>query len=155
MKSKKKTKTKKKINPISETEETNEQIFEGLDIEESEFESEKDFEQNIEFIKQVEEFEKHHKNAKLITVYKYIGEPEIPEISHEKKITKEEYDSVLDLLDTHRIYIHFQDEYTLDIKYKFLIEEIFKQEIEDISGTNLHITFVYEDFHPEIEEDQF
>ena len=122
--------------------------FEGLIEEEDSLPELEDLEDDREFVKQVHEFEKKHKKAKLISVYKLIGEPAV------NKFTKEEYNRILDLLEEHRVYIHFQNDYKLEEKFRFLQEEIFKQEIEDISNTNMHLTFIYEDFHPEIEEEQ-
>jgi hypothetical protein len=113
-------------------------------------------EDDTEFISKVKEFEETHKNAKLINVYKLIGKPSL---SKTKKVNpkhlKDEYDKLITILDKNKIIVHFQNEYPIEEKYRFITEEIFKQDIENTKKCNLHISFIYEDFHPEmIDEDE-
>lgn len=104
-------------------------------------------EDNSEFITQVKEFEQKHKNSKLINVSQLIGNPSFPKInSFNGEGLKEEYEKLILLLDKYDIIVHFQNEYPLEEKYRFITEEIFKQDIEK----NKHISFIYEDFHPEM-----
>ena len=108
-------------------------------------------EDDTEFISKVKEFEKQHKNAKLINVFNLIGKPVFGKT---KKLNsnklKTEYKKLILLLDKNNIIVHFQSDYPLEEKYRFITEEIFKQDVEK----NQHISFIYEDFHPEmIEED--
>lgn len=104
-------------------------------------------EDDNEFISQVKEFEQKHKKSKLINVFKLIGNPILPK---GKKVNgeslKETYDKLLVLLDKHGIIVHFQNDYSLEEKYRFITEEIFGQDVEK----NKHISFIYEDFHPEM-----
>ncbi|MFA5403801.1 MAG: hypothetical protein WC358_02590 [Ignavibacteria bacterium] len=104
-------------------------------------------EDNSDFMTQVKEFEKTHKNSKLINVFHLIGSPEYPKI---KKVSdmqlKEEYKKLIFLLDKYGIIVHFQSDYLLEEKYRFITEEIFNQDVEK----NKHISFIYEDFHPEM-----
>lgn len=104
-------------------------------------------EDNNEFLSQVKEFEKKHKNSKLINVFQLIGRPGF---SKGKKINgkqlREEYKKLILLLDKHNIIVHFQSDYLLEEKYRFITEEIFKQDVEK----NKHNSFIYEDFHPEM-----
>jgi hypothetical protein len=103
-------------------------------------------EDDNEFLTQVKEFEKKHKNSKLINVFQLIGRPGFLKA---KKINgkqlKEEYKKMIFLLDRHNIIVHFQNDYSLEEKYVFITEEIFKQDVEK----DKHNSFIYEDFHPE------
>ncbi len=103
-----------------------------------------EIEEDGEFIKQVKEFEKHHKKAKLIKVYKAIGEPDYKKLPLSMDVLKEEYSRLIGLLDNKKIFVHFRNEYPKEERYRFIIEEVFNQDVE-----NEKTTFVYEDFHPE------
>ncbi len=104
-------------------------------------------EDDKEFLTQVKEFEQKHKNSKLINVYELIGSPNIPKINaNNEKQLKEEYENLIYLLDKFNIIVHFQSDYSIEEKFRFITEEIFKQDVEK----NKHISFIYEDFHPEM-----
>ena len=113
-----------------------------------------DVEDDSEFISKVKEFIETHKNSKLINVYKLIGKPSFLK---NKKISgtqlKKEYDKLITILDKNKIIVHFQNEYPLIVKYRFVTEEIFKQDIENTKKNNVHINFIYEDFHPDMIDD--
>jgi hypothetical protein len=104
-------------------------------------------EDNKEFLTQVRQFEKKHKNSKLVNISQLIGNSEIKDL---KKVRgeqlKEEYDNLILLLDRYDIIVHFQNDYSIEEKYRFITEEIFKQDVEK----SKHISFIYEDFHPEM-----
>lgn len=108
-------------------------------------------EDDTEFLTQVKEFEMQHKNSKLINVFRMIGSPEFPKL---KKINgtniKDEYARLICLLDKHNIIVHFQSDYPVEEKYRFITEEVFKQDVEK----NKHNSFIYEDFHPEMIDDE-
>jgi hypothetical protein len=104
-------------------------------------------EDNSDFMTQVKEFEQKHKNSKLINVYQLIGRPTFQKsIKINGKILKEEYKKLIFLLDKYGIIVHFQSDYSLEEKYRFITDEIFRQDVEK----NKHISFIYEDFHPEM-----
>lgn len=56
-------------------------------------------------------------------------------------------------MDKHNIVVHFKNEYPVSEKYRFIIDEVFNQDVEDTQNTKIHINFVYEDFHPEMDFD--
>jgi len=107
-------------------------------------------EDNKEFITQVKEFEEQHKNIKLVNVYKLIGKPRFvkTKISRIKNL-KDVYNDLILRLDKQNIIVHFRKEYPLEEKYRFITEEIFRQDVEKPSGNHFHANFIYEDFHPE------
>jgi len=108
-------------------------------------------EDDTDFISQVKEFEQQHKNSKLINVFQLIGRPAVLK---PKKINgtqiKSEYEKLILLLDKYNIIVHFQNDYSVEEKYRFITEEIFKQDVEK----NKHNSFIYEDFHPEMIDDE-
>jgi len=112
-------------------------------------------EDDIEFINDIKRFEMEHLNSKLENVYRLIGKPKLKKASKsDNKLLKEEYAKLISLLDEKRIVVHFQNDYSIEEKYRFITEEIFPQYVEDVSNTNLHINFIYEDFHPVLDEEE-
>jgi len=108
-----------------------------------------EIEEDGEFIKQVKEFEKQHKKGKLVKVFSALGKPEFKKLPLEQEVLKEEYSRLIGLLDSKKIFVHFQNEYPKEEKYRFIIEEVFNQDVG-----NEKTTFVYEDFHPEFIDDE-
>lgn len=118
---------------------------------EEEMLGELDEEDDEEFINQVEEFKKEHSKGKMISVYEKIGKPKFAELRKvDPNKLKEELRRLIVALDRHNIIVHSHGEYDDREKYRFITEEIFKEVVED---KKQHITFVYEDYHPEMDED--
>ncbi|MEO8665823.1 MAG: hypothetical protein ABI462_10025 [Ignavibacteria bacterium] len=119
---------------------------------EEEMLGELDEEDDEEFIHNVEEFKKGHAKAKMISVFKKIGKPKFTELSKvDPKDLKAELRRLVVTLDDHNIIVHSHGEYDDKEKYRFITEEVFKEFVED--DKKHHITFVYEDYHPEMEDD--
>ncbi|MDQ3022638.1 MAG: hypothetical protein M3R36_19050 [Bacteroidota bacterium] len=119
---------------------------------EDEMPGELDEEDDEEFIHNVEEFEKEHSKAKMISVYQKIGKPKFTDLKKiDPKKLKDELRKLVVTLDDHNIIVHSHGEYDDKEKYRFITEEIFKEYIED--GKKEHISFIYEDYHPEMDED--
>jgi hypothetical protein len=111
---------------------------------------EKDIEDNENFVNELNIFKETHKNSKLIKVRKLIGKINFKKLkTKDDKLINDEYRSLVDLLDIHGIIVHFKNEYPVGEKYRFIVDEILDQEVEDFRQTHLHINFIYEDFHPE------
>ncbi|KXK06214.1 MAG: hypothetical protein UZ04_CHB001000216 [Chlorobi bacterium OLB4] len=113
---------------------------------------EEDEEQEV--MSHIREYEKEHK-SKLVNIYKKIGKPKFKAVANFKddKALKAEYEKFIILLDKHNIVVHFKNEYPVSEKYRFIIDEVFNQDVEDTQNTKIHINFVYEDFHPEMDFD--
>ncbi|HMS65379.1 MAG TPA: hypothetical protein PKD83_09030 [Ignavibacteria bacterium] len=110
-------------------------------------------EDDEEFIHQVKEFEKIHTNAKMVNIYSLIGKPKFRKFTDvDKSVIKEELDKVFLLLEKYNIIVHFHNDYSEMEKYRFITEEIFK-EVAEYDKKHNHITFVYEDYHPEMADD--
>jgi hypothetical protein len=118
---------------------------------EEEMLGELDEEDDEEFIHQVEEFKKEHSKGKMISVYDKIGKPKYTELRKlDPKKIKDELHKLIVALDKQNIIVHSHGEYDDKEKYRFITEEIFKEVVED---KKQHITFVYEDYHPEMEDE--
>jgi len=118
---------------------------------EEEMLGELDAEDDEEFIHNVEEFKKGRAKAKMISVYKKIGKPKFAELSKvDPKNLKAELRKLILALDNHNIIVHSHGEYEDKEKYRFITEEVFKEFVED--DKKHHFTFVYEDYHPEMED---
>jgi len=140
-----------KRNVSGETEfiasENDPELIDDYEAEESENES--------LFLDEVSKFETEHQKTKLINLFKLIGKPKLKKAADiDNRIIKDEYIRLIALLDEKRIIVHFKNEYPVREKYRFITEEIFKQDVEDLSNTHLHINFIYEDFHPEMDDEE-
>lgn len=110
-------------------------------------------EDDEEFINKVEEFKKEHSKSKMVSVYSKIGKPKFTDLKKlDPQKIKEELKKLILLLDKHNIIVHSHGEYDDKEKYRFITEEIFKEFVED--NPKNHISFVYEDYHPEMAEDE-
>ncbi|MBL0107828.1 MAG: hypothetical protein IPP52_11205 [Ignavibacteria bacterium] len=111
-------------------------------------------EDDDEFILQVEEFEKNHAKGKIINIFNRIGKPKFIEYGKlDKTAIKDELKRLILLLDKYNIIVHFHNDYPEREKYRFITEEIFR-EFAEYDKKNNHITFLYEDYHPEMAEDE-
>ena len=152
LKLKKDTKVKKKLHEDDEEDNVLKDEREIEEMLEEEMLGELDEEDDDEFINKVEEFKKGHSNAKMITVYKKIGKPKYTELKKlDPKKLKDELRRLIVALDNYNIIVHSHGEYDDKEKYRFITEEIFKEFVED--DKKKHITFVYEDYHPEMDDD--
>lgn len=152
LKLKKDTKVKKKLHEDDEEDNVLKDEREIEEMLEEEMLGELDEEDDDEFINKVEEFKKGHSKAKMITVYKKIGKPKYTELKKlDPKNLKDELRRLIVALDNYNIIVHSHGEYDDKEKYRFITEEIFKEFVED--DKKKHITFVYEDYHPEMDDD--
>jgi len=134
---------------------TEDSIMDEDEVIDDDFIESVDDEDNPEFINEVKKFEDEHKNAKVVSVFQKIGSPKYKKVSDIKKDNlADEYKKLMLLLDEHNIIVHFHNDYPVSEKYRFITEEIFKEAIEeDKKNKNAHISFIYEDFHPEMDDD--
>lgn len=111
-------------------------------------------EDDDEFILQVEEFEKNHAKGKIVNIFNRIGKPKFIEYGKlDKAAVKDELKRIILLLDKYNIIVHFHNDYPDKEKYRFITEEIFR-EFAEYDKKNNHITFLYEDYHPEMADDE-
>lgn len=114
---------------------------------------ESDVEDDEEFIQEVEKFKKEHSNSKIVSVHKKLGKPKIAECSIlTPDAVKAELKKLIQLLDEHKIIVHFQNDYSDKEKYRFITAEIFN-EVVDMASKH-PVKFIYEDYHPELDDDE-
>jgi hypothetical protein len=102
-----------------------------------------------EFLKYVSAFEESYKNAKTISVYEFIGKPEFKSYD---KLTPAEITSQLEslwlLMDTKGVSFSTICEYEDEVLYRFITEELFQKEIDDMRIPGMMCCFTYEEFYP-------
>jgi hypothetical protein len=110
--------------------------------------------QEGEWLDYITEFERQFENARQITVGKRIGDPEVKPLA---EITDaelaDELDRLFDLFAENNIAIDFLHEQTDREMYRFITEELLEEETDDIQIPGMVSHFIYEEFHPNDEDD--
>ncbi|MEO6695938.1 MAG: hypothetical protein ABIY50_01555 [Ignavibacteria bacterium] len=120
---------------------------------EEEMHGELDAEDDEEFIHNVEEFKKEHSKTKMVTIFNMIKKPEFPDVKKiDPKSVKDELQKLILHLDKFNIIVHFHNECPDTEKYRFITEEVFKEAVEEDKNHH-HVTFLYEDYHPEMDDE--
>ncbi|HEY8687916.1 MAG TPA: hypothetical protein VIM07_01675 [Chitinophagaceae bacterium] len=102
-----------------------------------------------EFLRNVQQFENAWKDVKYVKVYNAIGEPDFtkadelspPEIENELK-------RLFTLLNKHNINLDVLGKYEPLTIYRFITEELFEHETDDMQMPGMTKNFIYEEFHP-------
>ena len=101
------------------------------------------------FLQHVQQFEDAWKNVKTIKVYDLINRPAF---KHESVLSDDEMpaalESVLNILEENGIVLHVEGEYSGRTIYKFITEELFEHETDDVMVPGMTKNFTYEEFHP-------
>jgi hypothetical protein len=107
-----------------------------------------------EWLDYITEFERQFENATEITVRERIGNPGIRPLSDISDAELEaELDRLLELLYENNIVVDFINEVDDREVYRFIIEELLDEIMDDIRIPEMYNHFTYEDFHPNDEED--
>jgi hypothetical protein len=106
------------------------------------------------FLKQVMAFHKMHENSAVTTVYKFIGEPEYNLVTdmNDKEISKE-LKRLNTIMSKNGVVLNVLAETPKREIYRFITEELFKHEIEEVKMKGWMNYFTYEEFHPNAEYD--
>jgi hypothetical protein len=107
-----------------------------------------------QFLKQIISFHKKHDNAPLTNVYKYVGEPEYNHVNDmgDAEVSKE-LKQLIKLMDKKGVTLTVLAPTPDREIYRFITEELFKHEIEDVKMKGWVNQFIYEEFHPNPEYD--
>ncbi len=101
------------------------------------------------FLDHIMQFEEAHRNAKIVKVHEYLGAPTWrAEAELNEAQIHTELDRLLELMNKNGIGLDVQGEYEERIIYKFITEELFEVERQDIRLPGMMNQYVYEDFHP-------
>lgn len=107
-----------------------------------------------EWLDYITEFERQFENASRISVRERIGNPairavvEIPESELETEL-----DALLELLSQNNIVIDFLHDIDDRTAYRFIVEELLDETTDDIRIPGMVSHFIYEEFHPNDEDD--
>jgi len=105
-----------------------------------------------EWLETVEEFERQFTTAGRTTVRAYAGNPCFaPPSSLDPTRVRGELRRLIDHLDAHAIAVHFDRTVPPAEAYRFILEELFDMEIDDVHIAGMTHSFAYEDFHPDEE----
>jgi hypothetical protein len=107
-----------------------------------------------EWLDYISEFERQFENAQQISVRERIGNPDVKPLAqiHDSDLT-EELDRILELLSEHNIAIDFLHEQSDREMYRFITEELLDETTDDIRIPGMTSHFIYEEFHPNDEDD--
>lgn len=107
-----------------------------------------------QFLKNVLAFEESYANAKLISVFDFIGQPVVKpmdEIAGED--IEEELNHLISLLAAKSVTVDFGNLADARVKYGFITGELFRHQINDIRVPGMFLHFLYEEFYPDHEAD--
>ncbi len=101
------------------------------------------------FLKNVLAFEEQYQNRKLIKVYDLVGRPEfIPVVLLNEEEIKTELKRLVLHMREKNVNIHVNAKYPAEVLYKFITEELFEHETDDVDVAGMSKNFIYEEFHP-------
>lgn len=104
-----------------------------------------------QFLDSIMLFDKAFRNAKQISVYDKIGRPDfVPENVLNDDEVKESLEKIETILRQNGLNLEVLADYDDEERliYKFITEELFDLEIDDISIEGFNTNFIYEDFRP-------
>lgn len=107
-----------------------------------------------QFLTNMIAYENAYKDSKQISVYDFIGKPEfkLAESLDENEISFE-LKKIVELLAKHFIALDCICKYPDEVIYKFITQELFFKEIDDIRLEGFWCNYIYEEFHPNHEYD--
>lgn len=107
-----------------------------------------------EWLNHIEKFEQQFNNAETITVWERLGEPGFKKID---ELNPEEISNELQrlyvLMNENNICLDTLCDVDETELYRFITEELFVYEIDNIRIEGMNTCFIYEDFHPNAEYD--
>jgi hypothetical protein len=107
-----------------------------------------------EWLNYIEKFEEQFNKNESTTVWRYIGKPscqKVTEITPEKII--DELNRLFHIMNEHNVYLDISSEVEDKELYRFLTEELFQEEMDNIRIPGMSHNFIYEEFHPNAEQD--
>jgi hypothetical protein len=101
------------------------------------------------FLKNIIEFEKQSKNTQKIKIIELLGKHTFKPASElNPKQLKTALDKAITLLGKNQIHLDFLSEYSDEIKYKFIAEELIHEEAQMMNMPGMIMHFIFEEFHP-------
>lgn len=107
-----------------------------------------------QFLNSIQAFEDNFENAQLIKVYDFIERPDfIPVDAIADQQISTELKSVMNILNENGISLDTICEVEEREIYRFVTEELFNYEMDNVRIPGMVNCFIYEDFHPNVEYD--
>jgi hypothetical protein len=102
-----------------------------------------------EWLKHVYAFEQQYKDAKPIKIYDYLGQPEfIKWDTLTQEETAKELQRIRSIMAANNVQVDCTCGCDDTVIYKFITEELFSHEIDDMRVPGMVCHFTYEEFHP-------
>ena len=107
-----------------------------------------------QFLDNIMAFETNFDSSNRIPLYEYVGKPSYRKVEEipEENIT-EELNRLIVLLDKYQIALDTICEVDERELYRFITEELFLEEINDMHIQGMYTRFIYEEFYPNHEHD--
>ncbi|MFA6581639.1 MAG: hypothetical protein WCS79_07525 [Paludibacter sp.] len=106
------------------------------------------------FLDNVMAFENAFQDVKLVQLYDYLGNPPFRKLEVLKEDDlADELIRITQILDDHQVCLDTICEVPDRELYRFITEELFLKELEDIHIPGMFTNFIYEDFYPNHEHD--
>ncbi len=107
-----------------------------------------------EWLNHIEKFEEQYENAKRIKVIDCLGNIEFKRVTDlAKEDIKQELDKLQELLAKNGIQINTLCEVEDEELYRFITEELFNEEMDDMNIPGMMNCYIYEEFHPNAKYD--
>lgn len=101
------------------------------------------------WLNNIETFEEQFSNAKTINVYDSIGKPSYNKLEDlRKEDVSKELERILEIMNHKGVSLETLCEVAEEELYRFITEELFNEEMDDINIPGMMSCFTYEDFHP-------
>lgn len=102
-----------------------------------------------QFLKNILKYEHAFANTRQIKIFDFLG---MPLVKKSRELSDWQVElalvDILVLLEKKNIVLDFSDEYNARLKYKFITEELFEYETDDVEIPGMTTHYIYEDFHP-------
>lgn len=107
-----------------------------------------------EWLSHLERFEQGYAAATRITVFAYCGRPPFPAVGEVSDAELPKHlQALFDLLRRNNVHVHFLAGCDDREKYRFITEDLFRQQMDDVRIDGMSCNFIYEEFYPNHEYD--
>lgn len=107
-----------------------------------------------QWLENIEAFEKQYDKAEPITVFDYIGKPQYKKYNElDDEVTSEKLDGLLELMNEKGVSLSTLCEVDDKELYRFITEELFEYEMDNMRMPGMMSCFIYEEFHPNAKYD--
>ena len=101
------------------------------------------------FLRNVQQFEEAFQNAKQVKLYDYICRPDyLPESILNDEEIPIELERLNTIMESNNVCLHVEGSYDPRVIYRFITEELFQHETDDMQIPGMTQNFSYEEFHP-------